>query len=231
MSEPDRAAAMTNPAPPWPSYFLEPKVDRAMQLAVTCGRWNSDRLTNLEIGGETPVHVAITALGLTHEHHGAILSLLADGRLGSALAMLRPCFESLVRGLWLLRACDAVQYEHFEVGRDSKTIEQLLGDLKRKSPDADDAFLLETWELSKRSLHQYTHTSFQLLVRRMDEELLESAPAHTEVADAIRFATATAMLASVEIARLGEDRAVEQEALRFLAILYPHQEDGARHID
>ena len=222
---------MTDSAPTWPSYLLEPGVDRAMQLAVICGGWNSDRLTTLEIGGETPVHVAVTALGLTHEHHGSILSLLADGRLGSALAMLRPCFESLVRGLWLLRGCDSAQYQHFEVGRDSKTIEQLLADLKRRSPEADDAFLLETWELSKRSLHQYTHTSFQLLVRRMDEELLESAPAHTEVADAIRFATATAMLASVEIAKLGQDQALEREALRFLGMLYPHEEDSARHVD
>jgi len=227
VSEPDPATAMANRSHPWPRYFLETEVDRAMQLAVVCGRWNSERLTALTINGETPVHVAGAALGLTHEHHGSILNLLVDGRLGSALAMLRPCFESLVRGLWLLRGCDAAQYQYFEAGRDTKTIEQLFGDIKRKSTGSEDAFLLETWQLSKRSLHQYTHTSYQLLVRRMDEDLLESAPTHTEVADAIRFATATAMLASVEIAKLGQDRALEREALHFLDMLFPNREDDA----
>lgn len=225
MSEPDLPVDTADPAQPWPSYFREPEVDRAMQLAVVCGRWNSERLTDLVIGGDAPVHMAETALGLTHEHHGSILNLLIDGRLGSALAMLRPCFESLVRGLWLLRGCNAAQYEHFEAGRDSKTVEQLLGDLKRKPTGAEDAFLFETWQLSKQSLHQYTHVSYQLLVRRMDEDLLENAPPHTEVADAIRFATATAMLASVEIAKLGRDKAIEKEALRFLAMLYPRGTD------
>lgn len=55
----------------------------------------------------------------------------------------------------------------------------------------------------------------------MDAEFLETLPPHSEVADAIRFATATAMLASVEIAKQGKSTALEQEALRFLGLLYP----------
>lgn len=210
-----------------PDYFQDTEVDKAMKLAVRCATWNTERLVGLTIGGETPVHVATTAFGLTHEHHGAFLNLLMDGRLGSALAMLRPCFESLIRGLWLIRGCNSAQYQHFEAGNDTKTVEQLLGDIKRRSSDPEDAFLQETWELSKRSLHQYTHITFQLLVRRMDEELLESPPPRTELADAIRFATGTAMLASVEIAKLVESTALEKEALRFLTMLYPQSKDAS----
>lgn len=211
----------------WPDYLLDAGVQKIMSLAAACGQWNRDRLTDLQIGGETPIHMATAAFDLTHEHHGSIMDLLMDGRLGSALALLRPCFEALVRGLWLVRGSDTAQFQHFESGRDSKTVEQLLGDIKRrKRTENEDAFLLETWELSKRSLHQYTHTSYQLLVRRMDEELLETFPSHAEVADAIRFATATAMLASVEIAKQGKSTALEQEALRFLSLLYPSDMNG-----
>lgn len=211
----------------WPDYLRDADVQKVMRLAAACGQWNRDRLIDLQIGGETPVHVATAAFDLTHEHHGSIMDLLIDGRLGSALALLRPCFEAFVRGLWLVRGSDATQFQHFEGGRDSKTVEQLLGDIKRKAKaGGEDVFLLETWKLSKDSLHQYTHTSYQLLVRRMDEELLETPIPHSEVADAIRFATATAMLASVEIAKLGKSTALEKEALRFLGVLYPPQATG-----
>lgn len=216
------AADQMTPPEFWPDYLRDTGVQKIMSLAAACGQWNRDRLSDLQIGGETPTHVATAAFDLTHEHHGAIMDLLIDGRLGSAFALLRPCFEALVRGLWLVRGSDAAQFQHFEDGRDSKTVEQLLGDIKRRAKiESADAFLLETWELSKKSLHQYTHTSYQLLVRRMDAELLETLPPHSEVADAIRFATATAMLASVEIAKQGKSTALEQEALRFLGLLYP----------
>jgi hypothetical protein len=60
----------------------------------------------------------------------------------------------------------------------------------------------------------------------MSQDLIEDGLSANEVADAIRFATATATLASVEVARLGNSPEVEQQALRFLAQLYP---DGNSH--
>lgn len=208
----------------WPEYLQDAGVEKVMKLAAACGQWNRDRLTDLSIGGETPIHVATAAFDLTHEHHGSVMDLLIDGRLGSALALLRPCFEALVRGLWLVRGSDTAQFQNFEEGRDSKTVEQLLGDIKRKAKaGSEDTFLLETWKLSKDSLHQYTHTSYQLLVRRMGEDLLETPVPHSEVEDAVRFATATAMLASIEIAKLGKSAQLEKEALRFLGLLYPSE--------
>jgi hypothetical protein len=180
----------------------------------------------VEAGSDTARQLAITAFFVVHEHHGAILDLLMENRLGPALALLRPCFEALACGLWLLRGASAEQVERYVDGRITLKIEAMLKSLKR-GPDAnEDAFLAETWDLSEKSLHQYTHCSYQLLVRRFPDELTDDPVTPSEIADVIRFASATAMLATFELARIGRDLELSRTALRALALLYPDAADG-----
>ncbi len=57
--------------------------------------------------------VAFQAGGLALEHSLAVRLLISDGRLPSAFALLRPQFESLVRGIWLLHAANESWIEKF----------------------------------------------------------------------------------------------------------------------
>ena len=210
----------------WPPYLADESVQRMMSLGMACARWNVERLPEISIERKENVGLVLTAFSLAHEHHDAILALVHTGRLGPALALLRPCFEALVRGLWLLRGASKEQIERYIAGKDSLKIEALLSGVAKGPNGAEDMFLRDTWDKSKDSLHQYTHVSFQLLARRMSQELMEEAVSAIEVADAIRFATATAALASVEVARLGNCREAEQQALRFLGLLYPEEQQA-----
>lgn len=203
-----------------PEYLIGANVFPIWEFATHCAIWNGDVFAGIDIGGEARTHIAAAAFGLVHEHHGAVLHLLMDRRLGSALAMLRPCFETYVRGLWLVRGCDDAQFQHFVSGQDTKPVERLLTEITRKPDSVEDHFLHETWERSKTSLHMYTHTSFQLLLRRMDEHMVEESLQPEEVVNAIQFATATAMLASVELAKLATHVQHERRALRLLQRLY-----------
>lgn len=201
-------------------HLRDPLVMRQVDLAWTCIRWNVQRLAELEIRAEQPGHVAYAAFEQAHEHHSSIVSLVTDCRLGSAFALIRPCFEALVRGIWLLRVAKSEQFDLFVEGKDSRPVEKLLTAIKAGPSREEYRFLAETWERSERSLHQYTHVSFQLLARRMDGQVI-CGELTEEIADAVRFASATSMLASVEIARMGNSKHLENEAMKLLGYLYP----------
>jgi len=190
-----------------------------MALATRCAGLHA----SLEVKAETDStgHMAITAFYLVHEHHGAILELLYSGRLGSALALLRPCFEALVIGLWLRRGATEQQVEKYVEEGVTPNIEMMLRNLRKSPSSEEDAFLAGTWELSKSSLHRYTHCSFQLLVRRSGGVLTDEEISDDEVADFIRFATGTALLATVDLARMGPSVELENVAMRYLAQIYP----------
>lgn len=208
-----------------PIYMETPETAEKIRLGLACAEFNEEAFgdgVEFPATGERQV-LAIAAFFLTHEHHGAILHLFLSGRAGSALAMLRPCFESMARGVWLLRGASDEQVGLFREGRDSKKVEGLLKDL-RKGPHAlEDAFLSETWAKSERSLHQFTHTSYQLLVRRAPEEEVQVTMDPEEVGEAIRFASGTALLATTELARMANLTDVERRASRLLASWHPSE--------
>ena len=211
--------------PEEPAYLSVPFVSEQLKLASVCADFNS-----LVFGsGTDPLDMeereglAVICFHLCHDHHRAIFRLFQEGHLVSGFAMMRPCFEALARGIWLLRGSSDAQLMHYADGRDTKRVEQLLGDIAKSSKE--DKFLLETWRRSEKSLHKFTHVSYQLLVRRAPESHLDGPRDNTEVAHAMRFCSVTAMLASLELARGFGRKDVEQQAVRLWGMLYP---DGTR---
>lgn len=199
-------------------YLSDVEVERIFLLAQHCAQENQS--ISLKGVDGTARQLAITAFFLAHEHHTSILNLLVENRLGSALALLRPCFEALARGLWLLRGASKEHVARFVDGQGT-SVEVMLRALKKGGDAHGDGFLADTWELSKSSLHQYTHCSFQLLIRRFPVELSEKVITSGEIAGAIRFATGTAMLATLELARIDNNAKLGQIASQTLALLYP----------
>ncbi|RAN82087.1 hypothetical protein B5P43_10435 [Bacillus sp. SRB_336] len=200
-----------------------------MSFATRCASLHAS--LELEAEADSTGHMAITAFYLAHEHHGAILELLESGRLGSALALLRPCFEALMIGLWLQRGATEQQIEKYVEQGITPNVEMMLRNLRKSPTTEEDAFLAETWELSKGSLHRYTHCSFQLLARRSNGALTDEEISEDEIANFIRFATGTALLATVELARIGSSKELENVAMRYLAQLYPPEPVTPEDVD
>ena len=166
-------------------------------------------------------HLAIGALFLTHEHHNAVVSLYDAGLSGAALAMLRPCFEALARGLWLVRGRDEQQLARFMAGHDTLQVEQLLKQIRKWPGGERGAFLQTSWAESERFLHQFTHVSYQLLVRRTPWESHPAADGVSEAARAQAFAAGAALLATIELARLVGSVDLVRRASNLLQAIYP----------
>jgi hypothetical protein len=202
-----------------PDYFREIGTQKMLLQGKCCAEFNQG-ISFSVVESETAQELAIAAFFVTHEHHSSILDLLINNRLGSALALLRPCVEALVCGLWLLRGATQENLVRFVEQNITPPIESMFTGL-RKNPDVQsDAFLEKTWHVSKQSLHRYTHCSYQLLARRAATTPGAAVMTPDEVVDAIRFASSAAMLATVELADLGGDLVLRDAALRLLTELH-----------
>jgi hypothetical protein len=195
-----------------------------MRMGETCSVWN---YTNMFLDVPSNGLAAAGAFYIVHEHHAAILSLFGRKMYSSAFALLRPCFEALVRGIWLVRGATTKQINFYVNGRDTKKVEGFLSDIRQRSKDAEDKALALTWTTSEKSLHRFTHVSYQLLLRRMGVDEADGCTPLLPVSDVIngvKFATSCSLWSSIEIARLGARSDLEQHARQLLAILQPADE-------
>jgi len=189
----------------WPPYMADPDVQRALLLAELAAGWAIKEL-GIPMRGTQPDHLAVTAFWVTHEHHASVIHLTKFGHMASAHALMRPAFESYVRGLWLTCADDK-QLEHYQKGHDSADPERMIRLLIERTGDDQFTDLLDTWMESKKSLHGFTHHKFQSLVRRSGEIDIP----HSEVVNMLRFSTGMALHASQAIVGLARDRVPEAE--------------------
>ncbi|MUV15511.1 hypothetical protein GN331_14990 [Lysobacter sp. HX-5-24] len=189
--------------PIWPTYLANEDVQKALAIADEFDVWTeSSGLHSLALNDQATYQerMAIVAFLMVHEHQRSMIKLLEFSLAGSAATLMRPAFEAYARGLWLLHASDA-QMEHFRSGG-SQDVERLIRTVAKLTKDEKFAFLLDTWEQSKRSLHGFVHGSYQSLLRRTrDIDFPES-----EVADMLRFMTGMALHATLEMLGLAQRR-------------------------
>lgn len=100
-----------------------------------------------------------------NEHHGAIVLLIRDGKVGSAFGLARSIVESMYRGLWLNFCATNAQVEKFE-----KT-DELPVNMTQMAAAIDEKYKAEGFfeDLRKRAwpaLCSYTHTGMLQLGRR-----------------------------------------------------------------
>jgi hypothetical protein len=204
-----------------PGYLANTQFVDLMRMAETCAVWNHECMF-LEIPSDGLA--AAGAFYIVHEHHAAILSLFGRKMYSPAFALLRPCFEALVRGIWLVRGATTEQFSNYVNGRDTKNVEGLLTDIRRRSTNSEDDVLTYAWTRSEKSLHRFTHVSYQLLLRRMGVDETDGCTPLlplSEVINGITFATACSLWSSIEIAKLALRGDLEQHARLLLSILYP----------
>jgi hypothetical protein len=204
-----------------PNYLDDPEYQQISTLAATCAQWNNEQMFGVPIPSTDAARAAACAFGIVHEYQVSIITLLSAGAYSSAFSLLRPCFEALIRGIWIVRAATQAQLQLFYDGKDSRKVEHLLRCIKKGPNGSEDAFLLDTWEASEKSLHRFTHVTYQALIRRLNVEFLKEAMPVSEVIGAVRFATGVALLASVEISCLGNMTGLALHARGLLGVLYP----------
>ena len=63
--------------------------------------WVQGKLDGLNVGSDRRLHLALACFSTALEHHRAIVELVNLRLSGSAFALVRPMYESILRGNWI----------------------------------------------------------------------------------------------------------------------------------
>ncbi len=135
----------------------------------------------------------VVSLSICLEHREATLLLAAHGARSSAFAMMRPVFESCVRGCWFGFVANDQQLDLLVKGKLSTKLEAMARAVEKAEP----ALRLVTVLASryKERLDDFTHGTGAQLARWYSPEVV--APRHStdEVIDVLRFIDTVGLVA------------------------------------
>lgn len=192
----------------WPPYLRFPDVVDHVNFAGLFQTWVKLMLVDIPYQSSHMKDMGVTAFGLVLEHHASIFELMKSGSSGSAAALSRPLFETFARGLWLIKIDDQQKLKNFEEGRDTRDPERLIRDCIDADGGEDYADLLNSWLLSKNTLHSFVHSKFEAIFRRSNHY----QPKAEELVSMLRFSTGVAVNAVLELLEFLKSNLLREEA-------------------
>lgn len=106
------------------------KTQEAISLSDGLINWIDKSIDGIDIPSETRFRLAGACLGVALEHHKAIILLIKHRLYGSAFAMVRPLFESYVRGVWLHRCASDSDINLFTADKLNYSFGKLIQDVE-----------------------------------------------------------------------------------------------------
>lgn len=195
--------------------FTEADRPQTLRHSIDTLHWIHAKLHGLKIAKLTDSKRAQLAGGCWHvtiEHSMAVVVLVDQSLHGSALALVRPLFESYIRGMWLMHA--ATDAEVDAAGRDDfpRDINKLTRELEAAGASHFTDLKSQWW----KRLCSLTHTGYQQIGARLTPEGLGYGYDNDEIAQALGWADGIGLLAVVAFAGMAEDHALAQEALNYM---------------
>jgi len=177
-------------------------------------RWLEDRY-KLSIPSNERSVICVMCFDLAIEHHAAIFQLFESGLRGSMFALLRIQFEALVRGQYFQFCATENQMELFRKDKDFvKNLGEMITATEGKIGDKL-GVLSNFKKKSYTFMNSFTHTGYQHLTRRMDQEGKFGAVNYPdqEVLQVLQTSRSFALLSYAGLATLGGDKKFVEEYL------------------
>lgn len=156
------------------------------------------------------VRVAVSLLHLCIEHQTAVHTLVDHGVIGSAFALLRPQFESYVRGVWYHRCATDAQVASFFGGAEPPKISPLIEAIERL-PGFDDGVLTLIKKGTWRELNDFTQGGTIQVKARNSRDEVASNWKREHIIGLLESAVVFSKLGAVGIAAAVEDNRPAQE--------------------
>ena len=177
--------------------------------------WIAQRLDGLDIPRERRVLLAVFCYDVVIEHHVGVATLLSSRINGSAFALVRPIFETFVRGVWLRRCATDEQISQFVSDKLDLHFGQLLEEIEKLDAFRD-GMLSGLKKNAWRAMNSYTHGGMQQAGRRTKGAYIEPDFPPEEIVEVIKLAGTFALLAFQQIAFEATRMDLANEALQRL---------------
>lgn len=143
--------------------------------------------------------VAVALLHLSLEHHTGIHALVNLGVIGSAFALLRPQFETYIRGVWYHRCAADTQVSLFIAGEQPPKINVLIEEIE-KLEAFDEKLLSSTKRQIWRNLNDFTHGGTTQVKARCTVDEITQNYREEHIANLLAASASWSLLAGVALA-------------------------------
>jgi len=190
-------------------------VENLLTQAFKLHGWIAQHLDGLEIPREQRIILAVSCYDVVIEHHIGIATLLKSRINGSAFVLIRPIFETFVRGVWLRRCATEDQINQFIHDKLDLHFYQLLESIERLEA-FQDGTLSSLKRSAMRAMHSYTHGGMQQAGRRTKDSYIEPNFSSDEIVEVIKLTGTFALLAFQQLASEANRLDLAMEALQKL---------------
>jgi hypothetical protein len=187
-----------------------------LDSAFELHEWIVGRLDGLDISRDRRVLLAVSCYDVVIEHHIGISTLLRSRINGSAFALVRPLFETFVRGVWLRHCATDEQIDMYVSDKLDSKFWQLLEQIE-KVDGFQDGVLSGLKKNAWRAMNSYTHGGIQQAGRRTSGAYIEPDYSLEEIVEVIKLAGSFALLAFQQVAIEAKRTDLAGEALNRLA--------------
>lgn len=163
------------------------------QLAGTGGLDTDDQ----NLVGRVLCHLSI-------EHFQAIHTMIDNGLFGSAYALLRPQFESYVRGIWFHNCASPEKKLDFTKGKEPPRIKDMLKEIE-EIQDFKNGELSEFNRCIINRLHDYTHGGASQFWNRISEIGIYSNYDPIEVIQVLKLSLHISYMAFIALAETAKN--------------------------
>jgi hypothetical protein len=161
--------------------------------------WATQRLDGLDISRDRRILLAVSCYDVAIEHHIGIAALLPSRINGSAFALVRPLFETFVRGVWLRHCATDEQIDQYVGDRLNLKFWQIL-EAVEKVDGFGDGVLSGLKKNAWRAMNSYTHGGIQQAGRRTSGAYIEPDFPAEEIIEVIKLAGSFCLLAFQQVA-------------------------------
>ncbi len=191
-------------------------IDETLDDSRELGNWVADRLDGLRIPSLPDckrMQLSMASLHLAIEHAQSIVILVDDEKFGTALAILRPMFEAVVRGVWLRYSASGNQV--YDATRGNFPIFRVMTSSSPAWEDSGETVPLDV--VRKKvwvQLCGYTHGDCGQLGARLGSTGLRAQYPTDEIMAALRWSDAIQLYCGVELADAAGAPTLAQTFLR-----------------
>lgn len=161
--------------------------------------WILDNLNELDISKDKRSLLSVCAFDTVIEHFLGAITLIKSKIYGSAFSLVRPIFETFVRGVWLKNCAEDAELVNFQKDRVKKEFWEIL-----KLVEGLEAFKSGSLSSLKKqawsAMSSYTHGGFQQISRRVKSGNLYPDFEDEEIIEVLKISQMFALLAFIQVA-------------------------------
>jgi len=186
--------------------MLNEKIDSHAELI----RWVDKKIGEPGVPNTPRALQSCACLQLTMEHQKAIVLMVSNELYGPASALMRPCTEAFVRGIWLLDCAADIQVEKFSKGQDPPKFGALISDLE-KTVIFSAGVLSRAKKQNWKILNGLTHGGAEQTSRRLSGTSIGPNFLDDELCEILDYSMSIGVNAAINICRLtGADEIAEE---------------------